>query len=348
MRRYFRAYPAISSRQQGADRLVYNETDLRTVLWQAVDPTFEGERPSTIRLAADIYLTKPIELGAYDYNVTIEGAGKYKIAHSAEYTHAYVFGLPPLADGTIYNVTFSGVEFSLKIANDIFGGDRSSKVHDFNVHECTVTSETLSVPSLSFVFDSTVNATSSNIQFDEFSGISLGTARFSGLFEAGGLDGVHVGPTLYHYRDSQLIFSRSSSGVRCGTGNTSNLSLQVDGGVRIIPGNITLSAAPTTDPLIAVGNQSHIIVEINNNPTGNINLTPGFEGQILVLLFNVDPAVSVGVVLTDLETGTANAPVVGGAEIHVTKNNHAPLNHDIVTFIYHDGEWCEMARGEGK
>jgi hypothetical protein len=63
MRRYFRAYPAISSRQQGADRLVYNETDLRTVLWQAVDPAFEGERPSTIRLAADIYLTKPIELG---------------------------------------------------------------------------------------------------------------------------------------------------------------------------------------------------------------------------------------------------------------------------------------------
>lgn len=283
MRRYFRAYPAISSRQQGADRLVYNETDLRTVLWQAVDPAFEGERPSTIRLAADIYLTKPIELGAYDYNVTIEGAGKYKIAHSAEYTHGYVFGLPPLADGTIYNVTFSGVEFSLKIANDIFGGDRSSKVHDFNVHECTVTSDSLTVPSSSSVFDSTVNATSFNIQFDEFSGISLGTARFSGLFEAGGLDGVHVGPTLYHYKDSELIFSRSSSGVVCGSGAT-DMSLTVDGGVEITPPDIlTLTGS---NPNITVGNESVIILS-DGGASGQATIADGKgSGHILLLTFN--------------------------------------------------------------
>jgi hypothetical protein len=331
MRRYFRAYPAISSRQQGADRLVYNETDLRTVLWQAVDPAFEGERPSTIRLAADIYLTKPIELGAYDYSVTIEGAGKYKIAHSAEYSHGYVFGLPPLADGTVYNVTFSGVEFSLKIANDIFGGDRSSTVHDFNVHECTVTSDSLTVPSSSFVFDSTVNATSSNIQFDEFSGISLGAARFSGLFEAGGLDGVHVGPTLYHYRDSDLIFSRSLSGVRCGTGNTSELSLRVDGGAKIIPHSITLSGS---NPSIDVGNKSCFDITIDNaTATGTMTMTAGQTGQIVVLYFQ----------------DTATHMVVDDTlTMNVGKNYHAkkPNQDETISFIYINGKWQELCRSE--
>ena len=331
MRRYFRAYPAISSRQQGADRLVYGEEDLRRVLWQAVDPNFEGERPSTIRLGADIYLTRPIELGAYDYSVTIDGAGKYKIAHSAEYTHGYMFGLPPLADGTIYNVTFSGVEFSLKIANDIFGGDRSSKVHDFNVHECTVTSETFSVPAFSFVFDSTVNATSSNIQFDEFSGISLGASRFSGLYEAGGLDGIHVGPTLYHYRDSQLIFSRTPGGVRCGTGNTSELSLRVDGGAKVIPHAVTLSG---NNPIVTVGNRSCFDITIDDaTATGTMTLTAGQVGQIVVLYFQ----------------NTATHMVVDDTStMNVGKTYHAkrPKQDETISFIYINGKWQELCRSE--
>jgi len=343
MRRYFRAYPAISSRQQGADRLVYSEDDLRRVLWQAVDPTFEGERPSTIRLAADIYLSRPIELGAYDYNVTIDGAGRHRLGHAAGYTHGYLIGLPALGNGTLSNMTFNGVIFFLRIANDLFGDGTNATIHDFNIHECTVVSDSLTVPSLSKVFDSTVNATSSNIQFDEFSGISLGTARFSGLFEAGGLDGVHVGPTLYHYKDSDLIFSRSSSGVVCGDGATS-MSLTVDGGLRTVPDDsITLSGL---DPAVQVGNRTHFVLEVASSASGELNLSHGQEGQIIILLFNV--SVSHSLVLTDLSTTTAPHPRTGYAEIHTTKKNHSILNHDIVTFIYHDGEWCEMARGEGK
>jgi len=331
MRQYFRAYNARSSRQQGADRLVYNETDLRTVLWQAVDPRYEGERPSTIRLAADIYLTKPIELGAYDYNVTIDGAGRYSMGHAAGYTHGYLIGLPSLGDGTLSNMTFNGVIFFLRIANDIFGDGTNATVHDFNIHECNVVSDSLTVPSLSKVFDSTVNATSSNIQFDEFSGISLGTARFSGLFEAGGLDGVHVGPTLYHYRDSNLIFSRSSSGVRCGTGNTSELSLRVDGGVKIIPHSITLSG---NNPSIDVGNKSCFNITIDNaTATGTMTMTAGQAGQIVVLYF-VNSATHMNID----DTLTMN----------VGKNYHAkkPTQDETISFIYINGKWQELCRSE--
>lgn len=329
MRRHFRAYPAISSRQQGADRLVYGEDDLRRVLWQAVDPKFEGERPSTIRLAADIYLKKPIELGAYDYNITIDGAGRYRLGHAAEYSSGYMIGLP--SQGTLSNMTFSGVVFFLRIANDIFGDGSSATVHDFNIHECTVVSDSLTVPSLSKVFDSTVNATSSNIQFDEFSGISLGTARFSGLFEAGGLDGVHVGPTLYHYRDSDLIFSRSSSGVRCGTGNTSELSLRVDGGAKIIPHSITLSGS---NPSIDVGNKSCFDITIDNaTATGTMTMTAGQAGQVVVLYF---------------QNAATHMIVDDTLTMNVGKNYHAkkPTQDETISFIYINGKWQELCRSE--
>ena len=331
MRRHFRAYPAISSRQQGADRLVYSEDDLRRVLWQAVDPTFEGERPSTIRLAADIYLSRPIELGAYDYNVTIDGAGRHRLGHAAGYTHGYLIGLPALGNGTLSNMTFNGVIFFLRIANDIFGDGSSATVHDFNIHECTVVSDSLTVPSLSKVFDSTVNATSSNIQFDEFSGISLGTARFSGLFEAGGLDGVHVGPTLYHYRDSDLIFSRSSSGVRCGTGNTSELSLRVDGGAKIIPHSITLSGS---NPSIDVGNKSCFDITIDNaTAIGTMTMTAGQAGQVVVLHF---------------QNAATHMIVDDTLTMNVGKNYHAkkPTQDETISFIYINGKWQELCRSE--
>lgn len=340
MRQYFRAYNARSSRQQGADRLVYNETDLRTVLWQAVDPSYEGERPSTIRLAADIYLTKPIELGAYQYNVTIEGSDKYSIAHVKNYSgDEYLFGLP---SGAISNLTFDGITFEVAgQLYSIFGGNRGGTVSELALYDCFTVNQNFAYATA--VFDSTVNARGCDINAAAaFGFMFLGGSTFGGTitYATPLLGGT---PTFEQKSTFGDIFSRGVSGVVCGNGAT-GISLTVDGGLKTVPNNsITLSGA---DPAIQVGNRTHFVLDVASSASGNLNLSHGQEGQIIILLFNVSVAHSL--VLTDLSTTSAPNPLPGYAEIHTTKKNHGILNHDIVTFIYHNGEWCEMARGEGK
>lgn len=279
MRRYFRAYPAISSRQQGADRLVYNETDLRTVLWQAVDPAFEGERPSTIRLAADIYLTKPIELGAYQYNVSIEGGDKYYIAHADGYTGlGYLFGV---ASGTTSNVTFDGITFKVSgQLQSIFGGDNSGLVSEFALYDCFT--ENVNFAYTTKVFDSTINARGCDINAAASLGVfSLGAATFGGTitYATPAIGGT---PTFEQKSTFGDIFSRGVSGVVCGDGAT-DISLTVDGGVEITPNALTLTGL---DPNIPVGNES-VILLTDGGASGQATIANGKgSGHILLLAFN--------------------------------------------------------------
>ena len=320
MRRYFRAYPAISSRQQGADRLVYTEDDLRKVLWQAVDPKFEGERPSTIRLAADIYLTKPIELGAYQYNVTIDGGRRFLIGEGDAFSGSYLFGLP---DGTIEDISFIGCTFKSITAPNIFKGTALTVFNDLQMLECHI-----EVTGGGLIFTGAITFNNAEIHFDN-NPWSIGAGlTFVGV--------VRFGPYVYQIQNTRTVFSRTSIGVGCGT-PTPSTSLDVDGGLRVRPDSITLSG---TDPVIDTADRSFFDITMDATANGYIQMTTGYPGQIVVLKF-------------ETVSGTAHLHDVTGAtsplaDIHVNKNhkNKVPSSHELVTFIYGGGEWSEMARSE--
>ena len=320
MRRYFRAYPAISSRQQGADRLVYNETDLRTVLWQAVDPAFEGERPSTIRLAADIYLTKPIELGAYQYNVSIEGGGKFAIAEGSTFVGTYLFGLP---SGSISDVDFIGVTFVTENVALLFNGSSSTTVEDFIFEECALE---IGVSLMMFHQDAVI--TSTRIDFDNdppahsFVVQTGGTGTFTGVLS--------IGPYLSQYELSTPIFHRTATGVGCKEENPL-LALEVNGGFSVKPASVTLQGA---NPSITVGDRTTFNIAIDNaTATGTMTLTAGRTGQIVVLYFQ-DTATHM--VVDD--TSTMNV----GKTYHAKK----PTQDETISFIYINGKWQELCRSE--
>lgn len=346
MRRYFRAYPAISSRQQGADRLVYNETDLRTVLWQAVDPAFEGERPSTIRLAADIYLTKPIELGAYQYNVSIEGGDKYSIAHADGYTGlGYLFGV---ASGTTSNITFDGITFKVSgQLQSIFGGDNGGIVSEFALYDCFT--ENVNFAYTTKVFDSTINARGCDINAAAALGVfSLGAATFGGTitYATPALGGSATFEQKSTYGD---IFSRGVPGVVCGSGAT-DISLTVDGGFKLkqsASGTIFLGGS---SPILPVGNRSFISVEYDATAIGDVLIGYGKgDGHIIHVLFKRVASAST-IKLDD------TAPSGLSAGTQVNKNFHAkkPVSGEVVTFIYstyydtalaaYSNRWIEISR----
>jgi hypothetical protein len=351
MRRYFRAYPAISSRQQGADRLVYSEDDLRRVLWQAVDPKFEGERPSTIRLAADIYLSRPIELGVYDYNVSIEGSDRYSIAHIKNYSgEQYLFGLP---SGTISNLTFDGITFEVAgQLYSIFGGSNGGTASEFALYDCFTKNQNFAYTTT--VFDSTVNAKGCDINAAAaFGFMSIGGASFGGTvtYATPAIGGT---PTFEQKSTFGDIFSRGVSGVVCGNGAT-DISLTVDGGLELKKHeHNTLTGS---DPLVTVGNRSFISVTCDSTTSNYIRLGYGQgEGQILHLLFRyVDPGSTVKV--DDIPATTT--PYVS-AEIQINKNFHSkkPTSGEIISFIYasyynlsassYRFAWIEISRSENQ
>lgn len=321
MRQYFRAYNARSSRQQGADRLVYNETDLRTVLWQAVDPRYEGERPSTIRLAADIYLTKPIELGAYQYNVSIEGSGRFAIAEGGTFSGSYLFGLP---DGNISDIDFIGVTFSTTTVALLFNGSILTAVDDFVLNECSLE---LGVPLAMFQKD--ILITSTKIDFDDYPPAHFfiiqdpsGSGDFTGLLS--------VGPYLFQYESKVPIIFRSNFGVGFKTENPQT-AVDINGGLRIQSDSITLSGA---NPVIDTTDRSFFSITIDNaTATGTMTMTAGKTGQIVVLYF-LNSATHM--VIDDTLT------------MNVGKNYHAkkPTQDETISFIYINGKWQELCRSE--
>jgi len=339
MRRYFRAYPAISSRQQGADRLVYSEDDLRRVLWQAVDPTFEGERPSTIRLAADIYLSRPIELGAYQYNVSIEGSGRFAIAEGGTFTGSYLFGLP---DGSISDIDFVGVTFSTTNVALLFNGSSLTAVDDFIFEECSLE---LGVPLTMFQTDIVV--TSTRIDFDDYPAAHsfiVGSASFTGVES--------VGESLVQYNQSDVVLSRTPDGVLCGDGANKH-SLRVDGAAVLEPAFEVLQGA---DPLLQVGttgyvdNRSMFFIVLNNT-SGTLQIAPPrhpINGHILTLYFYALTGTN------SLRLDDVTSPVSGGSYIQVNKNHHGhqPNTHFSITMLFQQvlgasyPTWVEMARSE--
>lgn len=296
------------------------------MLWQAVDPDFEGERPSTIRLAADIYLTRPIELGAYQYNVIIEGGDRYSIAHADGYTGpGYLFGIAP---DTTRNITFVGITFKVSgQLQSIFGGDNGGTVREFALYDCFTRNVNFAYTTK--VFDSTINARGCDINAPAAFGLfSLGAATFGGTIT---YDTPTLGGSAAFAQKSTFgdIFYRGVSGVVCGSGAT-DISLTVDGGVKITPSTLTLTGS---SPNIPVGNESFIILS-DGGTSGHATISNGKgTGHILLLSFTGG-------------TGSHGYQIHkrhSGSNIKLHSNFH-PSDDDTLLLVWANGAWLEISR----
>lgn len=124
-----RTYPPIVDRQQGADRLVFNENDLRTVLGQAL---VDGS-VSTIRLGADIIASTSFVL-AGTYDVVIDGGQRYGFLASTATTLTEFFTVA--ASTTVEGLAFRGVSFIEGPDLVIRCADATSTLRRVDFHDC--------------------------------------------------------------------------------------------------------------------------------------------------------------------------------------------------------------------
>lgn len=114
----FRAYEPVVSRQQGADRLVFSEDDLRRALAEIVN----GGQIGTIRLGSTIRLTRSIALAGISYGVIIEGGNRYgfTLEKSTGATEFFHIGTRAVSDFTLSGLFFESTFTSVATLPVIF------------------------------------------------------------------------------------------------------------------------------------------------------------------------------------------------------------------------------------
>lgn len=119
-----RIYPAISGRQQDADRLVYDEGDLRRTLAEAA----RTRSVATIRLASDIFLTRPISLQGVSYALVVDGGNQYALRTTVGWADAFLVDIGNLSvsDITFQNLTFSGPVSQTLLVERIVSADTAA------------------------------------------------------------------------------------------------------------------------------------------------------------------------------------------------------------------------------
>jgi hypothetical protein len=109
------------------------------------------------------------------------------------------------------------------------------------------------------------------------------------------------------------------------------LAVDIGGGMRMRPASVTLAGA---NPVLTVGDRSVFEITIDNaTATGDMDMTAGEDGQIVVLYF--------------INTAT-NMRLSDYGNIDVNKNHSSkhPLQDETVTFIWLSSKWREIARSE--
>ena len=321
-----RAYGPINTRQQGADRLVMNEDDLRRVLWQAVDPNFTGKRPSTIRLGGDIRLSRPIELKAAQYNVTIDGGYRFALVESPDFSPKNS-GFFVLEDGQTSDIEFLNLLFEILTVDNIFECTSSTTVNDINIINCSLNGYVGSIR----MFSQPITATDVKVLLDEAAAFSVGPSGtvFTGTLQLASY-------LEFNYFQTRAIFSRNNVGAGFGTTGPL-LSVDINGGIRLRPFSVTLSGA---DPAITIDDKTTYKIFFDGTESGAIQLTSSYEGHVIVLYF-ADASNNVTI-------GDVPSPAPGNAIIDVNKNHHSkhPSIHEAITFMYINGRWVELCRSE--
>jgi hypothetical protein len=313
-----RAYAPIVKRQQGADRLAYNEDDLRRILWQAVDPNFSGTRPATIRLGADIILTRPIKLYPGQYNVTIDGGRQFGFKEARNFVGNGLFEFDSVSTS---DIAFIDTSFHVPTVQNLFLCSASTVIDDLSIENCNITGNTSTL----FIFSVGLTLTDSKLHFDNLSlnvFFSSTPATFTGSLRFSYIEAI--------YNQSHPIITRTANGVSFGVEGP-QLAVDIGGGMRMRPASVTLAGA---NPVLTVGDRSVFEITIDNaTATGDMDMTAGEDGQIVVLYF--------------INTAT-NMRLSDYGNIDVNKNHSSkhPLQDETVTFIWLSSKWREIARSE--
>ena len=327
-----RAYGSIASRQQGADRLAFSEDDFRRILAQAIDPNYTGVRPSTIRLGADIVLSRPISLNPAQYNVTIDGGRRFGIRESRAYTSASFF---ILSEGQTSDIEFVGIIFNAPTVANIFGytGSAASiNVVDISLINCNVIGSGIQM------FGGAITAFDVNIHLDDAATFAIGpVANFTGVLQVSSF-------LEYKYYEKRPIIARNNLGV--GFGTTGALrSVDINGAIRTRPEAVTLAGAnpvlESVDTTYGVGDRTFFNITVDNaTATGTMQLKPGYDGQIIILYFANS---STTMVVDDVLSPGSGLSVIDVNKNHTSKK---PVHHETITFIYVDSRWVEVCRSE--
>ena len=97
------------------------------------------------------------------------------------------------------------------------------------------------------------------------------------------------------------------------------------------PASVTLAG---TDPVLTVGDRSVFEITIDNaTATGDMDMTAGKDGQIVVLYF------------TNTAT-TLKLDDYGNIDVNKNYTSKKPLQDETVTFIWLSSKWREIARSE--
>jgi hypothetical protein len=124
-----RRYDPNAQRQQRADRLVYDEVELRQVLGEAL---LSGTA-ATIRLGGNIILTSSIVL-AGEYEVVIDGADRFGFVPAATVTMTEFFSVQ--SGVTVEGLTFQGVNFRAFPNLVIRCADSTCTLYRVNFRDC--------------------------------------------------------------------------------------------------------------------------------------------------------------------------------------------------------------------
>lgn len=350
-----RVYPTISGRQQGADRLVYNEGDFRRVLAEAA----RTAEAATIRLGGDIFITTPIVLPATTFDLLVEGAGKYGFRCASGFSATEMFRVGPGIGSLLSGILFHGLTFEappVKLARLV-----AARSTTFSVSwvDCTLERIERIVQPLS----GSVAWRDSTFENLRFTGLTIsdvtdiGTADFDRclFFRCYGMGFVGSPTTVRQVAIDSISGSTSMVAIDAGPPAlggyvylTSGLGQSVINrllvaGALDVGGNTTLgqalvhtpiastlsAASPNLDPT----NTMHARVAIGAGAAFDIFILDGVDAQVLKI-----EIVSLGSAAT-LQDSTAlsNCRLVG---------NWVPTVRSSITLTYNasDASWWENAR----
>ncbi len=351
-----RVYGSIPGRQQGADRLVYDEGDFRRVLAEAART---GET-ATIRLGSDIYLSTPITIPATTFDLVIEGADRFGFRCAAGFSAAEMFRVGPGADNMLSGILWRGLIFEAPAVK--LGRLMACVGLAFSVsfRDCTFERiERIVQP-----FSGSIGWRDAEFSNLHFIGLTIsdttdiGTADFDRcLFLRCYAFGFVGSPSTVRQVGVNSISGSSSmvaidagppalggslyltSGL--GQSQINRLSVAgelIVGGDATVAGAVTIS--PTTpatlnaaNPILDPAGASFVRYSVGAAGTGNIFVASGVDGQIVVLWC----ASYAGTAIFSDSTANSNCRLVG---------NFTPTARSTLTLIFEasDDAWQEIAR----
>lgn len=308
--KFFRAYEPGVDRREGADRLVYDEEDFRAVLGSVA----LGEDVATIRLGADIILSRPVRLGSIEYDLVVEGGGRWGFkAADASVTCFFEVNTEQVSDLAFSRVRFIGDGTTPAAIFHAAGAPASLERVSFDRAALEGITQVIAADAAGVVWRD------SALTFEEDAGAAVGPVTFTGVVALS--DG-----TTSYFVASESVLSITAAGLGVGGVDAPQGGFELGSALLLTPRSVTIQSTGAT---LTPGDRTYLRVTHTSAAGGNITIAPGVAGQLLVLEF-----VSVA--------GTASyADGIGNL---VLASGFTPTAGDTLTLIFNGTSWVELSR----